>query len=222
MQSKLVILLLGILLSLTLAGSLTVESRKRKEISCYPLAEVKFTTACCSLPVRHQKSEQPWPWRKLKICEVRRKSRVASETVKRSASRWEHWPSRSTVLCFTARGSQPTDSVPGSEGLRLTELCWLSDQSYMPDLTHWPLWRMQPKYNCCILLASFSNSLRFQQTLIGKKNRKTKTLGAFPQINLQLDVKSQEFPHPSRSENVIPFWFVAGLVDNVFTTIHQD
>lgn len=49
MQSKLVILLLGILLSLTLAGSLTVESRKRKEISCYPLAEVKFTTACCSL-----------------------------------------------------------------------------------------------------------------------------------------------------------------------------
>lgn len=49
MQSRLVILLFGILLSLTLAESLTVESRKRKEISCYPLAKVKFRTAGCSL-----------------------------------------------------------------------------------------------------------------------------------------------------------------------------
>lgn len=70
-QSKMVTLLLGILLSLTLDESSTVESRKKKinQLLSTSWGELHNTdTGCCfSEPVRHQKSEQPWPWRKLEI-----------------------------------------------------------------------------------------------------------------------------------------------------------
>lgn len=85
---KLVKLLLGILLSPALADSSTVESRKRKrkEISCYPLAGVKLTIltlVVVSLSRYNLDPEGSW------ICEVRRKSREsreAAETVKQTVS----------------------------------------------------------------------------------------------------------------------------------------
>lgn len=71
---------MGILLSLTFADSSTMQSRKRKrkEISCYLLAEVKFTILTLDVVSlsRHQKSEQPSLGRKLEICEEKERQRV--------------------------------------------------------------------------------------------------------------------------------------------------
>lgn len=171
MEGRLLMVLAGIWLSLTLAGTSAMDSRKRKEISCYPRAKVKYTTL--TLPVV---SPSRFLIRSLNNLEPEGSWRVEWEVKIRGGGRDSETECKSmrtlavqgygAVLYWqVARGAQPTDSVPGSEGTGLSELCWLSEQNCMPHLTQWPLWRTQPTCICGILFASAPRD--------------------FPQINMQ-------------------------------------
>lgn len=114
-------LLLGILPSLTLAGSSTVESRKRKrkEINCYPLAELKFTILWHWLflwagpvyVIRNQNNLHPeGSWRYVKW---------GGKAEGPERQQREHWPFQECCAVLTSCqriSTQVVQPVPGSEG----------------------------------------------------------------------------------------------------------
>lgn len=174
MEGRLLMLRAGIWLSLTLAVTSAVDSRNRKEISCYPWAKVKCTTLTLPVVSRAASSSEVWTTLNPKEAgdvewEVKiRGGGRDSETECKSMRTLAVQGYGAVLYWQAARGAQPADSVPGSEGAGLSELCWLSQQNCMPHLTQWPLWRTQPTCICGILFASAPRDC-----------------GAFPQINIQ-------------------------------------